>query len=522
MADAGTVGDSERLDVAIVGFGPVGALLANALGLFGLRTAVFERGSEVFELPRAVHLDFEIMRCFQAVGLAEAILPWTIPTRGIEFVNSRGERYFGTVERGAAPAPTPFGWERGYMFYQPDLERELRRGVERFANVRVKLRHDVESIETSNDAVELRVRDLDSGVLRSEQASFVVGCDGSHSTTRRALGGRLESLGYDRQWLVVDVFLQRDVELPGMSQQICDPDRPTTFIYSARGHRRWEFLLLPGESADEMQQPETVRRLLARWLGPKDAQIVRASVYEFHGVVATPWRSGRLLIAGDAAHQMPPFQGQGLCAGIRDVANLGWKLAWVLEGRAPAALLDSYEAERSAHARAVVDSSIRVGRVIEELAASEARGEAFRDDALEGNATRRAGWMPKLRSGLMSEDAQAPDEPAGELFVQPRVRLRGGPEQRLDDVLGSHFALICPEKWAKQLSRSARATLRRIDARLFERASLQDLDGWLDRWLDADSAVVVRPDRYVLGVAKDPAALDAQLETLAERLGIAS
>ena len=508
--------------MAVVGCGPVGALLANALGLSGLRVAVFERDAEICELPRAVHLDFEVMRCFQAVGLAEAILPWTIPTRGIEFVNSRGERYFGTVERGTPPAPTPFGWERGYMFYQPDLERALRRGIERYGSVCSRLRHEVESIDASHDAVELCVRDLDSGALRTEQASYVVGCDGAHSATRRALGGRLESLGYDRQWLVVDVFLRRQVELPELSQQICDPDRPTTFIYSARKHRRWEFQLLPGESADEMERPETVRRLLARWLGPEDAEVVRASVYEFHGVVATVWRSGRLLIAGDAAHQMPPFQGQGLCAGIRDVANLSWKLAWVLAGRAPETLLDSYEAERSAHAREVVDSSIRVGRLIERLAASEARGETFDDDALEGNATRRAGWMPKLRFGLMPGEAQVEAEPAGELMVQPRVRLRGEPEQRLDDVIGPRFAVICPREWAERLSPAARSLLQRIDARLLERADLEDLDGWLDRWLDEHGAVVVRPDRYVLGVAKDEAALNALLETLGKRLGIGS
>jgi 3-(3-hydroxy-phenyl)propionate hydroxylase len=220
-----------------------------------------------------------------------------------------------------------------------------------------------------------------------------------------------------------------------------------------------------------------VWRLLARWLAPGDAEIRRSTVYEFHGVVAAPWRAGRVLLAGDAAHQMPPFQGQGLCAGIRDVANLAWKLALVERGRARDALLDSYEAERSPHARAMVASSIGVGRLMDRLARAEASGEPFHDPALEDNATRRAGWMPRLCGGILPPLPVDDPGPSGELMVQPRVRLRGAPPRRLDDIQGDGFALYAREDPAKLLSRDARAFLERIGARLFAASELEDLDG---------------------------------------------
>jgi len=505
------------LDVAVVGLGPVGALLAHSLGASGLGVAVFEREAEIFALPRAVHLDAEAMRVLQGEGLAEAVLPWTIPTKGMEFVNSRGERYFGTAPRGTEPGPTRLGWHRGYMFYQPNLERELRAGVARQTSVRVHLRHEVESIEAGDDHVALAVRDLAGGTRSGWRARYLVGCDGAHSATRRWIGSHLESLGYDRRWLVVDTFLRREVELPGMSQQVCDPERPTTFIFSARGHRRWEFQLRPGETAEQMERPEAVRRLLSRWLGPDDAEVVRASVYEFHGVAASAWRRGRVLLAGDAAHQMPPFQGQGLCSGIRDVANLGWKLGWVARGRAPEALLDSYEAERAPHARGVVESSIRVGQLIDRLAAAEASGAPFEDAALRGNAARQPGWMPGLRCGLMPADPQAP---AGELLVQPRVRLGGGPPRLLDDAIGPRFAVIAGGDPERLLAPASRDLLARIDARVLGADDFTDLDGWLDEVLERHAGLVVRPDRYVFGVARDAASLDALVRRLGTALGV--
>lgn len=508
-------------DVVLVGYGPVGALLASALGRRGLRVAVFERDGEIFAVPRAVHLDAEAIRVIQSVGLIDEVLPCTAPTRGMEFVNSRGERYFGTTRRGVLPEKNQHGWHPGYMFYQPDLERVLRSGAERHPSVQVQLRQRVEAIEqqAAQDCALLEVRDLARDTCRSVRARYVVGCDGASSTARRCIGGRLESLGYDRHWLVVDTFLRREVALPSMSQQICDPARPTTFVYSAGKHRRFEFQLRPGESAEEMERPAAVARLLSPWLAPEDADVARARVYEFHGVVASPWRAGRVLLAGDAAHQMPPFQGQGLCAGMRDVANLCWKLAWVLDGRAADRLLDSYEQERAPHVRAVVASSIRVGELIDRLAAAEANGERFEDGALEANATRRIGWMPGLRSGLMP--AVAPDDPGpvGDLLVQPRVRLRGGPVQRLDDALGGRLAVISARDPSQLLRAEARAFLARLDARLFGPHDLEDLDGWLDMLLARHPTLIVRPDGYILGTADAGPALERQLEALRQALG---
>lgn len=505
---------SADCDVLIAGLGPVGALLAHALGRRGMRVLVVERDAEVFALPRAVHLDAEAMRVLQSLGLAEEVLPCTIPTRGIEFVDSKGTRYFGTVPRGSPPVQTRLGWCRGYMFYQPDLERALRAGLARHPRVEVRLRTRVEAIAQDGAGAVATLRDLERGVTREVRARSAVGCDGAQSAVRRAIGGRLESLGYDRRWLVVDLFLRRDVKLPEMSQQICDPARKLTFIHSAGAHRRFELELRPEEGAEALERPEAVWRLLARWLAPADAQIRRSAVYEFHGVVASPWRDRRVLIAGDAAHQMPPFQGQGLCAGIRDVANLAWKLELVLRGRAGDALLDSYEAERSPHARAMVASSIGVGQLMDRLAQAEAQGLPFDDPALEANATRRAGWMPKLRGGLLPPLPPDDSGPTGEQMVQPRVRLRGGPPLRLDEVQGDGFAVYAREDPENLLPRDALAFLERIGARLFAAGELEDLDGWLDELFARHLALVVRPDRTVQGAADDASALARLLEDL--------
>lgn len=325
--------------VAIVGLGPTGATLANFCGLLGLRTVVFERSPAPYPQPRACHLDAEIARILQQLGFEADCHELLTVSAGMEYVDPTGRPLFNFEGFEREPL---LGWHEDYVFIQPELDTLLRRGLDRFDHVEIRL-----------GVAAPRVSEL------AKMASHVVACDGAASAIREALGIGLVDLGYDERWLVVDVMVHDPArpELPEIIQQVCDPARPATFVPSHRNHRRWEFRLADGEEA-----PDTWE-LLAPWgLTPADATLVRAADYRFHALVAERWRDGAVLLAGDAAHQMPPFMGQGMCSGMRDAANLAWKLA---SGHP----LDTYEAERRPHVEAVTAMSVEAGRLLAELAA---------------------------------------------------------------------------------------------------------------------------------------------------------
>ena len=456
-------------DIAIVGLGPVGATLANLLGRLGLRVDVFERDRAAYALPRAVHFDDEVMRVFQAVGLAEEIAAGTHVSPGTLFVDREGRimlDWSRQMEEG------PQGWHESYRFHQPTLESVLRAGLERFPGVRVRLGHEV-------------------GDPEALDARYVVGCDGARSGVRAAIGGGSEDLGFHERWLVIDLVLKRPrPDLGDYTRQFCDPVRPATYVRTTGNRRRWEIRV----DEDETDDPETVWRLLAPWIGPEDAEIERAVIYTFNAVVARRWRRERLFIAGDAAHQTPPFMGQGMCAGIRDAANLAWKLAAVLRGGAPEALLDSYAGERIPHVRDYVELAVRMGRLLnatgteDMVSAAAARGEST--DRMES-------IRPRLGPGLHRSGSALAGRPG------PQPRLADG--RRLDDAAGPGPVLLLREP-AAVASFGIPAVAAGAD------------------WLDAHglAAALLRPDRYVFGVAETLDEAAPLCETYAAETGRAS
>src|SRR6185369_12162511 len=353
-------------DVAILGYGPVGALLANLLGQAGLSVAVYERETAVFPLPRAVHFDGEVMRIFQSAGLAGRIAQETRPSsQGMHFVNAEGQTLM--VRRGVE-GRGPQGWPNNWYFHQPALEAILRDGVARFPNVRVHLGREIA------DVAELDAR-------------YIVGCDGARSLVRRAIGSRQHDLGLHQPWLVVDLLCDPDSPrvkaLPEYTIQLCDPRRPMTVVNVGGRRRRWEIMLMPGDDPDRLTEPGIFWPMMQRWLGPQDAVLERAAVYTFHSLVQEGWRKGRLLLAGDACHQTPPFLGQGMCAGMRDAANLTWKLVALLKDGAPDALLDTYESERLPHVQIFIDLAVKLGAVLQE---TDPTAAAARDRRFEAGA----------------------------------------------------------------------------------------------------------------------------------------
>jgi 3-(3-hydroxy-phenyl)propionate hydroxylase len=479
---------AEPYDVAVVGLGPAGATLANLLGLRGLRVLVLEREADVYRLPRAIHFDGECMRVFQAMGIAEQLRPHLFVSPGMKFVDAGGRVL---IDWSRPTGIGPQGWAPSYRFHQPDFEDVLRRRLAAHANVDVRLRQEVFALEEQGDHVQLRVEDSASGRLYRVAARYVVGCDGARSLVRRFMGTELEDLRSHERWLVLDVLLKRErADLGDHSLQFCDPRRPATYVRGVGVRRRWELMLMPGDDPATITRPENVWPLLAKWVTPDDAVLERPAVYTFHSVVASGWRRARLLIAGDAAHQTPPFMGQGMCAGIRDASNLAWKLADVLRGDAPGSLLDTYESERSPHVREFIETAVRLGGVIQSTDVDAVRQ---RDAEMSANPQVFSTPQPSLGPGAHDGEGVA-----GRIASQP-VLPDGS---RLDDRLGYRFAVVTIPELADAARDAAGEWACVVEAR----------DPALRAWLDSlGAAAVLRPDRYVAGTADGVAGLQALL-----------
>ncbi|MDT0632010.1 bifunctional 3-(3-hydroxy-phenyl)propionate/3-hydroxycinnamic acid hydroxylase [Rubrivirga litoralis] len=384
------------LPVVVVGLGPVGGVLAALLGAAGVRVVVLERDAAPHSTPRAAHLDGEALRVLAAAGVETAGLGR--PLDGFDLVDRRGR----LLLRGRPAQAAPPGFPAGVLMYQPDVERALRRRLAALPTVDVRLGHAVESIRERGGpqtggpqtGESITVSGVGPGGAFAVEAALVVGCDGASSRVREAAGVALAGGGFEQAWLVVDALVDRPARerLPRRLLQIADPARPSTYVPFPDPRRRWEFRLRPGEDADIMCRPASVRALLAPHVDPDAAEVERAAVYTFHNLVAERWRAGRVVLAGDAAHQMPPFLGQGLGAGLRDAWALAPLAAAVAQGGAALGTLDAYEAERRPHVEATVRQAVRLGRLVT-LPAPLA---AVRDAVL------RAGWrVPSVRRRLL-------------------------------------------------------------------------------------------------------------------------
>jgi len=512
----------DRFDVLIVGYGPVGATLANMLGQRGYRVAIVEKSTEIYDKPRAITADHESMRVFQACGLADEIAAQTTPHPGTDFLGAQGQ----TIKRFYPQSPpNPLGWEPTFMFEQPTLEALLRRGVGRFAQVQTFLGTECEDVVQTDDEVQVTLRHMDNSEVMVLHAARVVACDGASSTIRRQLGAGIEDLNFDEWWLVIDAHLRAKVELPPRCVQYCRPSRPGTYIVGPGTLRRWEIKMLPGETSDDFKDDVKVRAALGTFVDVSGLDIWRVAIYRFHALVATQWRDRRVFLMGDAAHQMPPFLGQGLCAGIRDVDNLVWKLDAVRTRGYADTLLDTYGEERMPHVRTIVAHAKAFGLIIGELDEQRAdeRDRRLVQELASGQAeTVRQRFIPSLTGGLIDKDGKGqPAQGAGTLFVQPWVSRESGPATRLDELLDGEFLLasatVDAVNWMddhtsrlwKQLAGQSIVILSAGAQDKSAGIDVVERDGVFRDWLSAIGAtvVLVRPDHYVYGTASTPTQL---------------
>lgn len=497
---------STPYDVAVVGNGPVGAFLALWLGRAGMTVIVAEARETPYTQPRAAHLDDEALRLLGTCSphLLQHLLDHGRVTDGMEVVDRRGALLFHL--RKTTSTNGDHGPPAALLIHQPTLEAALRREVEAIPSVTVCPGHRITALHKGDGRVYLHAQ-TPCGHKRL-QARWVIGCDGARSTIRHVIDAGLQGGGFEQPWLVVDALMHEgDDHLPNRLRQIADPERPTTVVPFPAPRRRWEFALRPGETGTEMTHPITVQRLLRPHAETETLEIERAAVYTFHDLVAEPWRGegplARVLLAGDAAHQMPPFLGQGLCAGLRDAALLGWLLPLVAHGAAHPVLLNTYGAERRPHVEAVTRLAVRLGRLLH-LPDPLAR---LRDGILHV-----AHGMPMLHRRLLTLTGDLPPLPRPLAHASaphpPHVPNVAHGGSTLDASVGSTFALIgvgCEvEGW-----RAAHPIWSRLGVSTL--VVQQEAATRLRRWSGqaGEHVVVMRPDRQAFGVFKPDDAVRA-------------
>ena len=414
------------------------------------------------------------MRVFAEVGIADAFLEKVRLNPGMQFVDLDGNMLLDW------PRPqdvTPLGWNASYRFHQPDLERLLRKSLESHETSDIRNGVKVVGIAQTPDGVVLTAEDADGSPPEEFAARYVVGCDGAGSTVRRSIGQGMEDLGFREKWLVVDVILKREVEgLGDHTVQFCDNVTPMTYCRGPGNRRRWEMRAPLDAEDDTLTEPDYVWSLLSRWITPDDADLERSAVYVFGSAIAEKWRSGRLLIAGDAAHLTPPFMGQGMCAGIRDAVNLAWKLDHAL--RTDDKVLDSYQSERRPHVRAYVEMAIKLGSLINSL---DREGAITHASENSGESASMRSITPPLGDGLRAGTLEG-----GTVFTNP-VFSDG---QTMDKTANGRWVLL----QSGPVSKSSDRVLRRSGQNEPAVASLLNE-------LEANT-VLVRPDGYLLGLAK--------------------
>lgn len=479
-------------DVLIIGGGPTGTTLALIAGQYGASAIVCEKEADIYPLPRAAHIDHEVLRIFQSVGAADAIAATSRCTERYDFLTADGQillRFEGSDQIG------PGGWPAANMIHQPSLEGALRDELASQPRLDLRSLWAFTGYDEHSDCVAAHFETPEGP--QTLKARYLVGADGARSPVRAAAGIEMDDLVFDEPWLVIDAIVHDYERLPKVNLQICDPARPTTCVLMGEGRHRWEFMIRPEETPEQVLEDEFIEALLAPWNVEGAVTLERKAVYRFNAKVAKAWRKGRVLLAGDAAHQTPPFAGQGLCAGARDAANLGWKLGMIASGQASDPLLDAYQGEREPHVRAMIGMAMMMGKTV---CITDPTAAAERDRQML--AARAAGQSPdgRIDAPSLQMGVLLADNPTAGSYFPQFPSLSG--HERLDDVLG-------PDAWL--ITRCAPPTAAGVVSVSLEDDRLSDFKPALTDWLSNHQAeaVLVRPDRYVFGTGTPEQLLSA-------------
>lgn len=532
----------EKTQVVIVGGGPNGIALANYMGLYDVNAIVLEIEEEVLPYPRAVGMDDEAMRVLQTIGLAETCIKDMIQDVPLRYYNARGI-CFAEVK----PAARRYGWPMRNLFMQQLTEVTLREGLQRWSNVDLRLGHEMLELSQNDSGVSLTVKDRQGDTYQLD-ADYVIGADGGRSPVRKQLGIELQGITHPRSWVVVDAANDK-LNAPYTALH-ADPARPFVCIYLPYQHRRWEFMLFEHEDEEQMCEESNIRELIRGHIGDAvdELDIVRIRAYTHNSRVAETFVKGRVVLSGDAAHISPPWAGQGLNSGLRDVANISWKIAAAARGLVPQSVVDTYDVERRGHATDLIALADNMGAV---LGLTDPLAAGVRDwifqavDSVESLREHLVQFKfkpkPLITRGIVHHET--PDvrqgSRIGELFIQPDVEDTEGKRQKLDDVLGPWFSIIgFMENPLDSLSEENKSIWDRLQTRYIqvnrsrsghsyhERlqaenvCSVEDVDNQLSNWFGEvpEGIVIIRPDRFIASITS-PSRLNEACEKLQKMLG---
>ena len=506
-------------DVVISGCGPAGLAAALVIARYGRTVAIIDRHEDIYPLPRAIAFDHEVARILNMLGLTDVIAPHLSMPGVYQWRNQHNDLLFELDWAGTASVS---GFAASYLFSQPQLERVLNTAARTNPLITMYRGVELDGFVQDNAGVVVSGQST-TGDRVTIAGQWLIGADGANSTVRRLMGGNMVDLGFEADWLVVDILPQPGAELPldnDLMLQVCDPARPTTVVSGGPGRRRWEFIALSGETLQDLNSADRAWDLLKPWgVNPGNAILERHAVYTFKGAIADRWRVGRVFLAGDAAHLTPPFAGQGMCAGFRDAAALAWRLHCALGGYAGPALLDRYESERNDHAMAWIFNAIELGNVICVLdpAAAAERDIGMMAARKAGMAPPSSGILPPIGPGL-----HLADQHGGTLAVGGKVHA-GGRTGHFDDIVGCGFVLLTrTADPGLALSPENAAFWRDLGGIVvgFGTGAPLDTEGTYGRWfaeLDAD-AVLIRPDFYVFAATRGTDAANDLVTALAARV----
>ncbi len=468
----------KKYDAVIVGFGPTGGTLANLLALNGFSILVLEKEKSFYPLPRAVHFDDEVMRVFETIGITNTFLKYTIINKGTKFVDKKNRVILDW------PRPreiTENGWYPSYRFNQPDLERELRKKLKSYKKVEIKQSSKVKKIINKKSEVDIIFEDINSKKIFNIKSKYLIGCDGANSITRSQMKTKMKNLGFTQKWAVIDLILKKNKKnLPDRTIQYSNPARPATYCRNVGKRRRWEFAIKKTEKIETILSDKYIWNFLKPWLKKQEARMERKTIYTFQSALAKSWKKGRIFLAGDAAHLMPPFMGQGMCAGIRDVSNLAWKISHCLKKKHDDKLLNTYQSERSSNVKEYIETTMRMGEFVNAVGKSPITNNISADS--EGRKSMKS-IKPKLGRGL----GKSKDKFRGNIF--PQFKNNG---KNLDIKFSRKPILVLSDKFKQSLSNKINYYRNKSNTKLSRYLENVNCEG-----------LIVRPDRFILASIKN-------------------
>ena len=479
----------KSFDVIIIGYGPTGGTLASLLVKSNLSVLILEKEKSLYPLPRAVHFDDEIMRVFDTIGIKKKFKKFTIINKGTKFVDNKGKvlldwpRPREITENGSYPS---------YRFHQPDFEKVIRNHLKGYKNFSSKQNSNVIEIKNTKNYVDIISEDTETLKQDTFRCKYLVGCDGANSITRKIINSQFDNLGFNQKWAVIDLILKKNKKLPDRTIQYANSKRPATYCRNVGKRRRWEFALKKNENEKKVVTDDFIWKFLKPWLKPTEAIIERKAIYTFQSAIANKWQKGRVFIAGDAAHLMPPFMGQGMCAGVRDVSNLSWKIIHCVKKTHNEILLNSYQKERFSNVKEYIETTMKMGEFINAVRSYKISNTVF--DQSDGSKSMKS-IKPELGPGLGSKS----DKNRGRIF--PKFNI--SKSKSFDELFSFEPILVVSKKLKlKKMSNKIK---------IVKESSYKELSKIL-KTFNAD-AILVRPDRFILQTFKKKKSLDNLIKT---------